>query len=160
MGVGEPDPDLLDDDVQLVEGDGAGPLEAVDQRLALEQLEDQDDPMLGVLLHVEDLGHVVAVDRAGRLRLAPEPGHRRALRLGLGAQELHRDGPPGPDVLRSEHLSHTSPPKGPRDSVPVRYDGSRIDIQSLRSRTIIHRDARDGDISSSGRAAPHPIPVR
>ena len=70
--VREAHPDLLDDGVQLVDRDGAGALEPVDQALALEQLEDEDDAVLGVLLDVEDLRHVVAVDRARRARLLPE----------------------------------------------------------------------------------------
>ena len=81
MRVGEADPDLLDDARELVEGDRPGALQAVDQALALEQLEDEHDAVLGVLLDVEDLRDVVAVDRARGARLAPEARDRGVLRL-------------------------------------------------------------------------------
>jgi hypothetical protein len=128
--VRQPHPHLVDDRVQLVEGDRPRALQPIDQRLALEQLEHEDDAVLRVVLDVEHLRDMVAVDRACGARLAAEALHRGGLGLGVGAEELHRDGAARPDVLRSEHLAHPAAADGAGDAVPVRYDRSGLDIQN------------------------------
>ena len=131
VGVGEAQPDLLDDRVELVEADRARALQAIDERLALEQLEHDDDAVLGVLFDVEDLGHVVRVDRPRGARLAAEAGDRGRFRLRVGPQELHRDGPARADVLGVEDLPHAAAAERPVDAVSVRDDRAGLDLEEV-----------------------------
>jgi hypothetical protein len=135
--VREPEPHLLDERVELINRDRPRPLQPIDQRLSLEELEDDHDPVLVVLTDVEHLRHVIAVDLAGRAGLLLKPFDRGRLGLRVRAQELDRHRPSGPNVLRSKHLSHAPAPQGVDDAVPVRDDGSRLDIQKDSSLVII-----------------------
>jgi hypothetical protein len=144
--VDETHPDLLHEREELVEAHRPCALEPLDERLTLEHLEDDEDPVLFVFLDVEDLGHVVAVDRAGSARLTLEPRDGGALLLGVGAQDLHRDDAAGADVLRREHFAHAATTQRLLDSVAGGENGSCLDIQETSAiRRTSGRDVRGAE---------------
>jgi len=85
VGVGQPPQDLVDDGVEHVEAHHPGAPQPVEQVLALEQLEGDDDAVGRVVLDVEHLRHVIAVDHARGPRLAPEALDGVGARLGVRA---------------------------------------------------------------------------
>ena len=104
-------PDLGD----LVRREGTAPVEAVLERAALDQIEDQvGDPRL--FPRVVDGDHVGVAELRERATLAEEAAPRRGVDAAPLEEELERDAAPGARVVGLDHHAHAAlpehPPKG------------------------------------------------
>lgn len=110
-----------DDDQRLLRRRGLGVDQQVADRAALDELHhDVRDRLAvdGVLAGVVDRHDRMVVEPGDRLRLAREAGLGDRVLGEVGAQQLHRDRAPQPDVLRREHLGHAAPAEAVGQPVP------------------------------------------
>ncbi len=83
--------ELLGDEDGPVGGEGAVSGEGLGQRHALDELQDEEQDVLGGLPHVQGRGHVGVNHLREDRRLPKEPGHGLGLGAPLGVQHLHGD---------------------------------------------------------------------
>ncbi len=135
MRIGERLQHPGDDDQGLLGPGRLGVDEEIADGAALDQLHDDvrhaltaDEILAGVVN-----GHDRMVVEAGhRLGLAREAGLGDRVLGEVGAQQLDRDGPSEPDVLRGEHLSHTAPAESAGEPVPAVPDQPAVTPQLRR----------------------------
>src|SRR5262249_46975246 len=97
------------------------------ERVTLDELHHEDEPVFGVLDEIEDARHVVAADLSEEYGLAPEPRHDLVARRGGREKLLERDFDADGEVLARIHCPHAARADASFGSVAPGDDGSGFD---------------------------------
>ena len=132
---------LADHGTHLVGGEGAALADQLRQRLAVDELHDQERQAV-VLAVVEDGGDVGVDQSRGVQRLVAEAKGEQLLVVGVGTHHLERDHPLQDLVLRRPDVGHAAGRDASLEPVPLAENESGRQPMHLVTLTVrsLHAD--------------------